>query len=85
MSRNGKAHRCAWCGLLGHNRATCHVEAEGRRDTDAADRLACDLLVGVHLASSRSTSATRGDIAARIRARIESGALVVGFEGESKG
>lgn len=77
MSRTGKAHTCAWCGLLGHNRATCHVEAEGRRETDDADRLACDLLVGVHLASSRSTSATRGDIAERIRARIEAGEIVI--------
>ena len=78
MSRDGKAHTCAWCGLLGHHRATCHVEAEGRREPDAADRVGCELFMGVRLAARSSTATSRGDVASRIRLMVATNLLVIG-------
>lgn len=58
----GKRSTCGWCGLLGHHRPACHVEAEGRREPDAADRVAVLLLDQI-----RGTADIRGRVAARIR------------------
>lgn len=58
----GKRSTCGWCGLIGHHRSSCHVEADGRREPDQADRVAVMLLDGI-----RGSAAIRGQIAARIR------------------
>lgn len=53
---------CHWCSLKGHQRRTCHVEAEGRRGPDGYDRLACQIFEG-----KRTRPEMRGFVAARLR------------------
>lgn len=43
---------CGYCGLPGHQRPTCHIEAEGRREPDQADRDAA-ALVGACIVGGR--------------------------------
>lgn len=38
---------CTWCGIVGHNRRTCHVMAEGRRGPDAHDIRAAELVAKI--------------------------------------
>lgn len=47
MSGHSKPYLCNWCGLPGHRESACHVKAEGRREPDEADRVACAALLGL--------------------------------------
>ncbi len=64
--------QCGWCGLPGHHRTSCHVEADGRREVDWADEVAVMALDGI-----RQSSSIRSKLAARLRELQREGVITM--------